>query len=98
MLVGRGSRARRGRRTLLHRGWNQFGVTMLAAAAASPDLPWSSSRCFRLAGSHRHPARVGLSLSAVLFLIPGFAPGDRPRSTWPSSTSPRASLGSFYGL
>ena len=59
------------RRALLHRGWNQFGVTMLAAAVA----------CFTylalvtaLHGADvittRHEAGY---VSAVLFLIPGFA-------------------------
>lgn len=59
------------RRALLHRGWNQFGVTMLAATVA----------CFTYLGlvtalhsadviTTRHEAGY---VSAVLFLIPGFA-------------------------
>ncbi|MDM7830316.1 threonine/serine exporter family protein [Cellulomonas edaphi] len=59
------------RRDLLHRGWNQFGVTMIAAAVA----------CFSYLGlvttlhaagvlTTRHEAGY---VSAVLFLIPGFA-------------------------
>ena len=59
------------RRALLHRGWNQFGVTMIAATIA----------CFTYLGlvtalhgagvlTTRHEAGY---VSAVLFLIPGFA-------------------------
>ena len=59
------------RRALIHRGWNHFGVTMLAAAVA----------CFTYLGlvtalhgadviTTRHEAGY---VSAVLFLIPGFA-------------------------
>lgn len=59
------------RRALLHRGYNQFGVTMLAAALA----------CLVYVGFVGVLARSGATsgtheagyVSAVLFLIPGFA-------------------------
>ena len=60
-----------GRRTLLHRGWNQFGVTMLAAAVASLAY-LGIVGVLRLAGVTAIQHESGY-LSAVLFLIPGFA-------------------------
>jgi len=58
------------RRTLIHRGINQFGVTMLAAAVASLvylGLISTVIAAFALDGAH-HAGYV----SAVLFLVPGF--------------------------
>ena len=60
-----------GRRILLHRGWNQFGVTMLAAAVASLAY-LGIVGVLRLAGVTAIQHESGY-LSAVLFLIPGFA-------------------------
>ncbi len=60
-----------GRRILLHRGWNQFGVTMLAAAVASLAY-LGIVGVLRLAGITAIQHESGY-LSAVLFLIPGFA-------------------------
>jgi uncharacterized membrane protein YjjP (DUF1212 family) len=60
-----------GRRILLHRGWNQFGVTMLAAAVASLAY-LGIVGVLRLAGVTAVQHESGY-LSAVLFLIPGFA-------------------------
>ena len=60
-----------GRRILLHRGWNQFGVTMLAAAIASLAY-LGIVGVLRLAGVTAVQHESGY-LSAVLFLIPGFA-------------------------
>ncbi|MEN0130718.1 MAG: threonine/serine exporter family protein [Brevundimonas sp.] len=59
------------RRTLLHRGWNQFGVTMLAAAVACFSY-LALMTVLHGAGmlTTRHEAGY---VSAVLFLIPGFA-------------------------
>ncbi len=59
------------RRAMLHRGYNQFGVTMIAAAVA----------CFVYLGFVLTLSTAGLTdsqhqagyVSAVLFLIPGFA-------------------------
>jgi len=59
------------RRILLHRGWNQFGVTMLAAAVASLAY-LAIVGVLRLAGVTAVQHESGY-LSAVLFLIPGFA-------------------------
>jgi uncharacterized membrane protein YjjP (DUF1212 family) len=59
------------RRAMLHRGYNQFGVTMLAAALAC------LSYLGLVQGLHRLGMTNGLHesgyVSAVLFLIPGFA-------------------------
>jgi uncharacterized membrane protein YjjP (DUF1212 family) len=59
------------RRAMLHRGYNQFGVTMLAAALAC------LSYLGLVQGLHQLGATNGLHqagyVSAVLFLIPGFA-------------------------
>jgi len=59
------------RRAMLHRGYNQFGVTMLAAATAC--LAYlaviSSLAATGAIGGHHEAGYV----SAVLFLIPGFA-------------------------
>ncbi len=58
------------RRTLIHRGINQFGVTMLAAAVASLvylGLITLVAAAFDLQGSH-----YAGYVSAVLFLVPGF--------------------------
>ena len=70
MLVAAGL-GQAGRRTLLHRGWNQFGVTMLAAAVASLAY-LGIVGVLRLAGVTAIQHESGY-LSAVLFLIPGFA-------------------------
>ena len=59
------------RRAMLHRGVNQFGVTMLAAAVASVAylaLVVGLSELVGVVGSHE----AGY-VSAVLFLVPGFA-------------------------
>ncbi|WP_251152231.1 threonine/serine exporter family protein [Cellulosimicrobium sp. Marseille-Q4280] len=59
------------RRAMLHRGINQFGVTMLAAAVASIAylvLVLGLSDLAGVSGSHE----AGY-VSAVLFLVPGFA-------------------------
>ncbi|MCB7135065.1 threonine/serine ThrE exporter family protein [Cellulosimicrobium marinum] len=59
------------RRAMLHRGINQFGVTMLAAAVASLTylgLVVALSSLAGVDGSHE----AGY-VSAVLFLVPGFA-------------------------
>ncbi|MDM7855212.1 threonine/serine exporter family protein [Cellulomonas sp. MW4] len=59
------------RRQLLHRGWNQFGVTMLAAAAAAFTYLGFVEALHALdVITTRHEAGY---VSAVLFLIPGFA-------------------------
>jgi uncharacterized membrane protein YjjP (DUF1212 family) len=59
------------RRALLHRGYNQFGVTMLAAAAAAfTYLGFVETLHAIGATTTRHEAGY---VSAVLFLIPGFA-------------------------
>ncbi len=59
------------RRTMLHRGINQFGVTMLAAATASIAYLALVLALSDLAGvSRNHEAGY---VSAVLFLVPGFA-------------------------
>jgi uncharacterized membrane protein YjjP (DUF1212 family) len=59
------------RRVLLHRGWNQFGVTMLAAAAASLGYLGFVQALYLLgATAAQHESGY---LSSVLFLIPGFA-------------------------
>lgn len=58
------------RRTLVHRGGNQFGVTMLAAAVASVLyllLVTAVQEWVAVGGSHE----AGY-VSAVLFLVPGF--------------------------
>jgi uncharacterized membrane protein YjjP (DUF1212 family) len=58
------------RRTLIHRGINQFGVTMLAAAVASLaylGLVLAAGSALGLPGRH-----VAGYVSAVLFLVPGF--------------------------
>ncbi|MGY4644690.1 threonine/serine ThrE exporter family protein [Cellulomonas sp. URHB0016] len=59
------------RRALLHRGYNQFGVTMLAAAVAA-SVYLGLVEALQGAGlvEGRHQAGY---VSAVLFLIPGFA-------------------------
>lgn len=59
------------RRALLHRGGNQFGVTMLAAAVASILyllVALGLDAALDLPGNHQ----AGY-VSAVLFLVPGFA-------------------------
>ncbi len=59
------------RRAMLHRGINQFGVTMLAAAVASVaylGLVLALSALAGVEGGHE----AGY-VSAVLFLVPGFA-------------------------
>lgn len=59
------------RRSGLHRGWNQFGVTMLAAATASLVYLGCVTGLHALGVTEvRHQAGY---VSAVLFLIPGFA-------------------------
>lgn len=59
------------RRALLHRGWNQFGVTMLAATAAAFTYLGLVEALHALdVTTTRHEAGY---VSAVLFLIPGFA-------------------------
>lgn len=58
------------RRSLLHKGVNQFGVTMLAAAVASLlylTMVFGLGNAFDITGSHE----AGY-ISAVLFLVPGF--------------------------
>lgn len=59
------------RRTLLHRGYNQFGVTMLAAAVAAFVYLAVVEGLHRVGatGTHHEAGYV----SAVLFLVPGFA-------------------------
>lgn len=59
------------RRVLLHRGWNQFGVTMLAAAVASA-VYLGLITVLGLLGATTAQHESGF-LSAVLFLVPGFA-------------------------
>lgn len=59
------------RRVLLHRGWNQFGVTLLAAGAASLAY-LGIVALLRTAGIEAVYHGSGY-LSAVLFLVPGFA-------------------------
>ena len=64
--VGQGAR-----RALLHRGVNHFGVTMIAAAAASVAyLAFVELLVTTGATDVRHEAGY---VSAVLFLVPGFA-------------------------
>jgi len=58
------------RRLLLHRGFNQFGVTMLAAAVASLVYFGLASAVTAVAGGASHHSGY---ISAVLFLVPGFA-------------------------
>lgn len=59
------------RRAMLHRGYNQFGVTMLAAAVACVSyLAVVSALTATNAITGHHEAGY---VSAVLFLIPGFA-------------------------
>ena len=58
------------RRLLLHRGFNQFGVTMLAAAVACLSYLGLVSVLHGLGATEvRHAAGY---VSAVLFLVPGF--------------------------
>ncbi|GIG36921.1 membrane protein [Cellulomonas pakistanensis] len=58
------------RRLLLHRGFNQFGVTMLAAALACLAYLGLVSAVHGLGATEvRHAAGY---ISAVLFLVPGF--------------------------
>ncbi|PFG41453.1 uncharacterized membrane protein YjjP (DUF1212 family) [Isoptericola jiangsuensis] len=58
------------RRTLVHRGWNQFGVTMLAAALATLTYVLLLAAFGALGGAATsHEAGY---VSAVLFLVPGF--------------------------
>jgi uncharacterized membrane protein YjjP (DUF1212 family) len=58
------------RRTLVHRGWNQFGVTMLAAALASLTYVLFLELLGAFGGAAMsHEAGY---VSAVLFLVPGF--------------------------
>lgn len=59
------------RRAMLHRGYNQFGVTMLAAAVACLSYLGLVQGLHRL-GATNALHQVGY-VSAVLFLIPGFA-------------------------
>lgn len=58
------------RRTLLHRGLNQFGVTMLAAALALL-VYLGFVELIDLTGAVSGPHEAGY-VSAVLFLVPGF--------------------------
>jgi uncharacterized membrane protein YjjP (DUF1212 family) len=59
-----------GRRLLLHRGFNQFGVTMIAAAVACLAYLGLVSVLHGLGATEvRHAAGY---VSAVLFLVPGF--------------------------
>ncbi|MDO8143722.1 MULTISPECIES: threonine/serine exporter ThrE family protein [Isoptericola] len=58
------------RRALIHRGWNQFGVTMLAAALATTTYVGFLAAFGALGGAAtNHEAGY---VSAVLFLVPGF--------------------------
>jgi uncharacterized membrane protein YjjP (DUF1212 family) len=59
------------RRQLLHRGYNQFGVTMLAAAVAAFSYLAivEALHAVGATGTHHEAGYV----SAVLFLVPGFA-------------------------
>jgi uncharacterized membrane protein YjjP (DUF1212 family) len=59
------------RRALLHRGWNQFGVTMLAAAVGSAAY-LAFVQVLHVVGATAVQHESGY-LSSVLFLIPGFA-------------------------
>lgn len=59
------------RRAMLHRGFNQFGVTMLAAATACVGYLAFVEALFGLGATEAHH-QAGY-VSAVLFLIPGFA-------------------------
>jgi uncharacterized membrane protein YjjP (DUF1212 family) len=59
------------RRALLHRGYNQFGVTMLAAAVAA-FVYLGLVEGLHAAGAIEGRHQAGY-VSAVLFLIPGFA-------------------------
>jgi uncharacterized membrane protein YjjP (DUF1212 family) len=59
------------RRALLHRGYNQFGVTMLAAAVAA-FVYVGLVEGLHAAGAIEGRHQAGY-VSAVLFLIPGFA-------------------------
>ncbi len=59
------------RRAMLHRGYNQFGVTMLSAAVAAFSYLGLVSGLHAIGAlTTRHEAGY---VSAVLFLIPGFA-------------------------
>lgn len=59
------------RRILLHKGWNQFGVTMLASAVGAVGyLVFTALLALTGLTSVQHETGY---LSAVLFLIPGFA-------------------------
>jgi len=58
------------RRALIHRGWNQFGVTMLAAALASLTYVGFLA-AFGAFGGAATSHEAGY-VSAVLFLVPGF--------------------------
>jgi len=59
------------RRAMLHRGYNQFGVTMLAAAVAAFTY-LGLVEAMQAAGAVEGRHQAGY-VSAVLFLIPGFA-------------------------
>jgi uncharacterized membrane protein YjjP (DUF1212 family) len=59
------------RRAMLHRGYNQFGVTMLAAATACIGYLAFVEALFAMGATDGHH-QTGY-VSAVLFLIPGFA-------------------------
>lgn len=59
------------RRTLLHQGWNQFGVTMLAAGTGAL-IYLGFVDLLHLLGA-TGPQHESGYLSAVLFLVPGFA-------------------------
>ncbi len=58
------------RRTLLHRGYNQFGVTMLAAALAATSY-LAFVALLELAGVADGAHETGY-VAAALFLVPGF--------------------------
>ncbi|SDS89728.1 threonine/serine ThrE exporter family protein [Paraoerskovia marina] len=58
------------RRVLVHRGWNQFGVTMLAAALACLAYVGTLA-LLETAGVESLSHEAGY-VSAVLFLVPGF--------------------------
>lgn len=58
------------RRVLIHRGWNQFGVTMLAAALAC--LAYVATLAVIDAAGIPSLSHEAGYVSAVLFLVPGF--------------------------
>ncbi|WP_448630561.1 threonine/serine ThrE exporter family protein [Cellulomonas soli] len=72
------------RRTMMHRGFNQFGVSMLAGAVSS--LAYLGFVHVLTFTGVNGPHEAGY-VAAALFLVPGF-PWSRARWTWPSWTSP----------